>query len=308
MTQGYDLSDIIALEDFSIETMKDVENFLNMLGPDIIANLAAHKSESEVSDTIESRESGSVLIRSDPLEVYLTQKTARSYRIKETFGPMTEEKRTKIKPRGGEKLGNWLKKMDHIKPKYSLTHEEISSGVDKDIARLTKENYWGTNQILENILRLSENSKRTDFLRKFNGNCLCGADIVRAAFQVADFYGLTVNYSETPQGKEILKAVIDSIYRGCNQLTDLNRSIQLTDLLIEGFGLERMPELMRKYQPFRKMNSLVPKGDVYTIATAMQLPEFRRLKGPALMHELDYQFVEVNRIPVLYYRPPMKPI
>ena len=237
----------------------------------------------------------------------LKKKIIRSLRRHETFAPSDHQWRRDINSAEKGHLGKKIKREDGYrvdKPIPPLSYEVIQL----HLAEPPRSKPFSTNEVLEYLLGIPEGQRRNNFLRRFDGNCLCGADIIRAAFQVADFYGLTANYSETPQKKEILKAVIDSIYRGCRQITDLNRSVQLTDLLIESFGLEKMPELMRKYHPFRKINSLVPKGDVYTIATAMQLPEFRSLKGPALMCELDYQFIEVDRIPVLYYKPPTKPI
>jgi len=65
---------------------------------------------------------------------------------------------------------------------------------------------------------------------------------------------------------------------------------------------------MKNYEPFHKFGVLVPKGHVYAIVSAMQTPKLKHLKAPELMQELGYKPVEVNNIPILWYRPPAKPV
>lgn len=170
-----------------------------------------------------------------------------------------------------------------------------------------KANSWGTNQILEQILGLTDDPSRTRFLMKLmDGNCtddryekcIEGAHFVRAAFHLAEFYGLMETYSGNPQKRaNIFRAVLDSVRKG---------SVPLTDSLIEHFGLKEMPGLMGRNQPFREFDALVPNGHVYTIASAMEMSGLRHLRGQDLMMELGYKAIHHAGTPVLYYMPKPK--
>ena len=253
----------------------------------------------------------------DAVEQWLKEKGGKSERRRETFAPSSHQWRRNENAGGSGERHNdrdWyinLKGKKRSKGEWEKHHpswvnaEEI--GVNGSTA-LSTDVYWGTTKILEEILELRAEQDRTIFLRDLkngkcrdNGyeNCVEGADLVRIAFQIAQFYGLTNNYLEKPR-KRIFKSILDSVNKG---------SVPLTDSLIEHFGLESMPELMRNYHPFRKLDALVPKGDIYKIVTAMQSPELRHLKGHDFMHELGYQHIEDKggRL-VLYHKPLAKPV
>lgn len=159
----------------------------------------------------------------------------------------------------------------------------------------------GITQILRDILGLPTEFDRLNYLISLEeGRHVRGQDQVTAAYHLSTFYGLA-HYSEKDQ-RRITMAVLDCINRFCKSPLDLERSIQITDSIIEGFGLESMPRLMRDYRPFRNLSALVPNGDVHRIASAMNAPGLKRLPVPALMQELGYTQVRVGEVPVLYHR------
>ena len=213
------------------------------------------------------------------------EKARRSSRRKNTFRQVETRKYHQPDPRPQMPL------------RYEL--EELSG------SEITKKQ-WGTNRILEQILGLSDGSSRTRFLMELKdgkcddnySKCFEGAEIVRAALHLAQFYGLVENYSGNPQRRaKIFRTILDSVNKG---------SIQLTDALIDHFSLKEMPGLMSRYQPFRKFDVLVPKKDVYTIASAMETPRLRQLGGPALMSELGYKAIYHAGTPILYYMPKLR--
>ena len=220
----------------------------------------------------------------DIVDSWLAEKARVSLRRKQTFGrtPTNRYHSPDSKP---------------IVPPHVEIAELYQDGMT------TKRNSWGTNQILEEILGVKDGSARTRFLiwvasgknDDNYGYCVKGADIVRAAFHLAQYYGLRDNYSETPQKmKGIFMAIIRSVSEG---------SVQLTDSLIRSFGLEKMPDLMRRYEPFRELDVLVQKGSVYAIASAKKIPELKNMQTPALLHTLGYELLRMGGTPVLYYKP-----
>ncbi len=160
----------------------------------------------------------------------------------------------------------------------------------------------GITQVLRDVLGLSTEYDRLIYLVSLEeGRDVRGEYQVIAGYHLAMFYGL-MHYSEKDQ-ERIVKAVVDCINRFCKSPLDLERSIQITDSIIEGFGLESMPRLMKDYRPFRNLSALVPNGDVYKIASAMNAPGLKHLPVPVLMQqELGYNPVQVGKVPVLYHR------
>ena len=107
-----------------IENMHDVIRFLDTCG-NLEELITIHKPSEVHTDTAMPEDDVSTYVTEQLIESsYLAGKAERSYRRKEKFRPELEIK-TKIKPRGGKQLGNWLKRMGHIKPKYPLAHEEL---------------------------------------------------------------------------------------------------------------------------------------------------------------------------------------
>jgi len=159
----------------------------------------------------------------------------------------------------------------------------------------------GITQILRNVLGLStEYDRLSCLIRLEEGRHVRGEDQVTAAYHLSVFYGLK-DCSENQ--RTIAMAVLDCINRFCKSPLDLTRSTQITDLIIEGFGLESMPRLMRDYRPLRNLGALVPNGDVNGIVSAMKAPEFAHVPHRVLMAVLGYNRMEVGKVPVLYYRP-----
>ena len=239
----------------------------------------------DVTAEVSSGEDGSEEDIGSVVESWLAKKARRLSRRKSIFRPVATRKYHQPDPRPQMPL------------RYEL--EELSG------SEITKKQ-WGTNRILEQILGLSDGSSRTRFLMELKdgkcddnySKCFEGAEIVRAALHLAQFYGLVENYSGNPQRRaKIFRTILDSVNKG---------SIQLTDALIDHFSLKEMPGLMSRYQPFRKFDVLVPKKDVYTIASAMETPRLRQLGGPALMSELGYKAIYHAGTPILYYMPKLR--
>jgi len=157
--------------------------------------------------------------------------------------------------------------------------------------------YRGTNDLLDH-LGFAEGKPRNDFLRGFTGDAYDGVDIVRAAFKLVKPYGLVYNYQKThQQRKDIFSSISHLIH---------NHGTPFTGYLVDGLGLERIPELMDySLLQIGKNMSLVPTSDLENMVLDKGIVAFllRSRIGPFLMtHLLNYKAIEFEGTPFMYQK------
>ncbi len=310
MEQDYDVSEIIALEEFPFRGMRDVVNFLDKLGPDITKKLIAHKSE--LDSPTESKEGVTGVNTLSSLEDYLIQAGVEPHLIEKGMRWLKKDEIFRKSSHQWRRNRNEAEK-GHPNYRSNKPYKEFGYGYHRpapnqhteiktqlylgESLQITRE---GTNQILEHYFGIPEGPERNAFLRTWNENPHYGAELLRGAVQITKPHGLDT-YTKI-QAQEVLLATMKCLHEGCRDCNNLQKGKQLTELVAGYFGILYMPELIRGYVPFRKFNSLVPRRDVPNIASAMK--ELHK-KGPALMHYLGYESVKIGHIPILWYRPAM---
>ena len=280
-----------------------------------LANLVLDESTTESEEESSSENIG------DVVERWLNEKTRRSLNRHETLAPSSHQWRRNERAGASGKRHRslydptwivWLSRGKGVYTKHTLSPRKESLDAEESAVGLPEKKDLGTNQILEKYCRLHNDSERTNFLitlmkgdctKREYDECVNAADRVRVAYHIGRFYGID-KYVGTLQGEDIFKAILKCI-NTARTPSDLQKSVQLTDLVVDTFGLESMPAITWFYSPILKLKALVPKEHLQNIVSIMGELS---LKGPALMRKLGYEAVKVEGIPVLYYNPSMKPI
>ena len=133
-------------------------------------------------------------------------------------------------------------------------------------------------------------------MASFNGDHKYGVEIVRASFPIADSYGLR----EQREGKKNFSAIAQSVH----EIGEFK-----TNLFLERVGIRNIPRIIEGYSALQINGNptLVPKEGLDGIVSTVGKRRLNSPTGPALMRELGYDSMEIDRGHVLYYPKDMRP-
>lgn len=146
-----------------------------------------------------------------------------------------------------------------------------------------------TNQILEFLGYTTEEEKRT-YLRSFNGSAHHGADVLRAAYTIAQAFGLRDNLKNpNEQSKDIIKALAYHLEKN---------GLFKTPVLVNAVGIDNMPA----FKDYMAVNiggrmSFVPSGELEGIVIGCD-KKLGSEMGHTLMAQMGYKRAEVSGNPV----------
>lgn len=148
----------------------------------------------------------------------------------------------------------------------------------------------GTNEILEYLGITTEFEKR-EYLRSFDGDPHYGADVIRAAYHLARFFGLRVNGDRaTDEAKKMIIGIAYAVDR---------YSVPSTDSLLSAVGLGNL-NLFKDFLPLniRGKTSLVPADELGSIVFRIGQIPLKSVRGQLLMDSIGYRlrFVEGIRV------------
>lgn len=127
-----------------------------------------------------------------------------------------------------------------------------------------------------------DGSPRNSFLKSFNDDTHYGAEIVRAAYQLAAFFGMKGKYDETPeQIRQNFVAIAKQIYQ---------KGTPFTDTLLELAGYENIAQVVN-HVPMkigRKM-ALVPRSEVSRMEEILSRVPKNRHGLPSTLSRYDLQ-------------------
>ena len=150
----------------------------------------------------------------------------------------------------------------------------------------------GTNEILEFLGYITETEKK-GYLRGFNGNTLYGADVIRAAYHLARFFGIRIN-NHIPV--EVTRETIKEIAYAVDKY-----GTQTTDLFLSAVGITNA-RIFRDFLPLNigGKTSLVPGKELDRIVVELGESPLKSPVGPTLMSQLGYSATKIDGFKVYW--------
>ena len=148
-----------------------------------------------------------------------------------------------------------------------------------------------TNEILERVFGLTDESDKRGYLRSFNGDALYGADVVRAAYHLARFFGLKVNGDRTT---DEMRTTVTAIAYTVGKYGVTN-----TDALLDAVGLRNV-WLFKDFSPLSigGKTSLVPTAELENIVIRLGTLPLKSPIGHSLMSDSGYSVGQIRGFPV----------